>query len=169
MLDPNQKEFHRACQMKRYSALLMDLDAAGFCRIFVASILYDVNGFPGVAETSRSWDWVFYICFLKVNISFHLLKECWRMIVGLLGLGDDKCWMSGLLCLCSACLPFICMVTLCWASDGLLETSDRLCRSPSVLFANRSCERPSVSCHSLLFALIVSVLVVVDWVVCWVE
>lgn len=76
----------------------MVLNAAGFCRIFVGFILYDVDGFPGVAGTSRSWDWVFYI-FLKVNVSLHLLKECRRMVVGLLSLGDDKGWMSGLLSL----------------------------------------------------------------------
>ena len=71
------------------------------------------------------------------------------MVVGLLGLGEDKGWTLGLLCLCPLCLPFICMIALCWASSGLLAISDRLCSSPSVVFANKFCWRPSVSCYSL--------------------
>lgn len=69
---------------------------------------------------------------------FPHYREGWsHMVVGLLGLGHDKAWMSWWLCICSLCLPLICMIALCWASSGLLAISDRLCSIPNVIFAHK--------------------------------
>jgi len=107
----------------------------------------------GLCSVSFTWQILFPWCcwdlkIVRSDLVLHLFfeskqfsppyKEGWScMVAGLLGLGDDKGWMSRLLCLYPLSFLFIWMIASRWASSGLLAVSDRLCSSPSAVFASK--------------------------------